>query len=219
MLSFIWDCCNHSTPLSLLPLAPLCKLGESVDPEGLLCTFSPPLCGPMGSFDKQTTFFSYLCCVSVVLRIVISWYLFGVFGRVGSVFVLFYFCSQPPPHFPAQFREWGKQKVILFLSMSIITQYTRRGQIHYPARKNMLGGGRGETGVLSMFLFSNQIIKLHTHTTCPLHHTILILFKVEGGGWGKYFTLSLSHESDLLFYFYSQSLPQHLIMRIVFLKL
>ena len=135
VLSFIWDCCNHSTPLSLLPLAPLCKLGESVDPECLLCTFSPPLCGPMSSFDKQTTFFSYLCCVSVVLRIVISWYLFGVFGQAGSVFVLFYFCSQPPPHFPAQFREWGKQKVILFLSMSIITQYTKRGQIHYPARK------------------------------------------------------------------------------------
>ena len=97
VLSFIWDCCNYSTPLSLLPLAPLCKLGESVDPECLLCTFSPPLCGPMGSFDKQTTFFSYLCCVSVVLHIVISWYLFGVFGRVGSVFVLFYFCSKPPP--------------------------------------------------------------------------------------------------------------------------
>ena len=71
-------------------------------------------------------------------------------------FILLLF--QAPPHFPAQFREWGKQKVILFLSMSIITQYTRRGQMYYPARKNMLGGGRGETGVLSMFLFSNQII-------------------------------------------------------------
>ena len=109
-------------------------------------------------------------------------------------FILLLFPA-PSPHFPAQFREWGKQKVILFLSMSIITQYVRRGQIYYPARKNMLGGGRGGTGVLSMFLFSNQIIKLHTHTTCPLHHTILILFKVEGGGgWGReVFALSLSH--------------------------
>ena len=106
-----------------------------------------------------------------------------------------------PPHFPAQFREWGKQKVILFLSMSIITQYTKRGQIHYPARKNMLGGGRGETGVLSMFLFSNQIIKLHTHTTCPLHHTILIFFNVEGGGEGS--NLHSLYHIKVIFYFIS----------------
>ena len=66
----------------------------------------------------------------------------------------------------------------------------------------MLGGGRGETGVLSMFLFSNQIIKLHTHTTCPLHHTILILFKVEGGG-GEGSNLHSLYHIKVIFYFIS----------------
>ena len=99
------------------------------------------------------------------------------------------------------------------MSMSIITQYTRRGQIHYPARKNMLGGGRGETGVLSMFLFSNQIIKLHTHTTCPLHHTILILFKVEGEGGEGSNLHSPYHINILKFFLVSAAMLTNLYLK------
>ena len=104
--------------------------------------------------------------------------------------------------------------MILFLSMSIITQYTKRGQIHYPAKKIMLGGGRRGTGVLSMFLFSNQIIKLHTHTTCPLHHTILILFKVEGGGvWEGGNLHSLYYINILKFFLVSAAMLTNLYLK------
>ena len=58
--------------------------------------------------------------------------------------------------------------------------------MNYPARKRkkMLGGGRRGSGFLSVCFFFSQNIKLHTHTTCPLHHTILSLFQGGGGGGG-----------------------------------
>ena len=63
----------------------------------------------LGGFEKQTAFFSYLCCVSAMLRIVISWYLFSLVGQDCDIVIfivyLFFFFLPPPPPFPAQFRE------------------------------------------------------------------------------------------------------------------
>ena len=80
--------------------------------------------------------------------------------------------------------------MILFLSMSIVNQCIKQSKYSTlsceETKKNVR---RGKEGVrLPLCLFFSQNIKLHTHTTCPLHHTILTLFQGGGGGgegWGK----------------------------------
>ena len=72
-------------------------------------------------------------------------------GRgVSDFFALF---PAAPPPFPAQFREWGKQKVILFLSMSIVTQCIKQSK-YTILRGNEKNVRRGREGVrLSLCLF------------------------------------------------------------------
>ena len=83
--------------------------------------------------------------------------------------------------------------MILFLSMSIVTQCIKQSK-YTILRGNEKNVRRGKEGVrLPLCLFFSQNIKLHTHTTCPLHHTILTLFQGRGGGGGVGEVGNLTH--------------------------
>ena len=124
---------------------------------------------------------------------------------VSRLFALF--PAAPPPPFPCSISWVRKAEGDTILVYVNCYSMHKTEQIHYPARKRKKNVRRGKEGVrLPLCLFFSQNIKLHTHTTCPLHHTILTLFKVEGGGVGEVSSLlTLSHRSDRLFYLYSRS--------------
>ena len=110
---------------------------------------------------------------------------------VSRLFALF---PAAPPPFPCSISWVRKAEGDTILVYVNCYSMHKTEQIHYPARKRkkMLGGeGRG-SGFLSV-CFLSQNIKLHTHTTCPLHHTILTLFQGGGGGGGVGEVGSLTH--------------------------